>query len=729
MITINPKKSLRTEIFLYLLLGSLIPALIILIIYSKKLHENLHAVIINKAEDGGEVYRTDFQSLKSKFKLGVAALSKETFLIELLTAGEEGRDSLKKVAAFRKRTAGAEIFTIYNADGSRLVSTENATTSKLENALLDRIEKKKNEYLPVLVIFSKDKERGIRLDAYAPIVEPFYKYLQGILHETIFLDQKFIEALKQKSGVEVGLFYQETSFIYTSFAPPSVDPSIFRKLFQTRNVTVQNTLFIGRKPYHTILHPILNEDGTVFGAIGLMASEQIIGENLKLVQALFVIAFLGIIIFSLGFNYYSANKIIKPISNVVIALRKIADRDLKHRIKVDSQNEISELANSFNAMAEDLQNTTVSRDYLDNIFRSMYDTLVVLTPDFKILMANYAICDLLGYNEKELIGQHVSMIFVKRATLFQEIDLDSLIKNGPSSNIEKTYLSKFGRKIPVLFSSSVMLDKKKKVEGVACVAQDITELKLAEQAILEKEAQLIHAGRLISLGEMATGVAHELSQPLASIRSNVEGLDGDWENIAFSKAKIPEIVSKTLKQVERATRIINHMRNFAQAKEIFINLIDLSTPIKEGLSFFNEQAKSKDIQIKTEFEEGLPKLRVDARRLEQVVVNLLSNAQYAVDKKGESEDQNYQKKIQLRLFKNSKAKSVLFEVQDNGIGMTKKNVERCMEPFFTTKDVGEGNGLGLSIVSKIIREFGGSIEINSALHFGTTFRITLKIEI
>lgn len=728
MITINPKKSLRAEIYIYLLLGSLIPSMIILFIYSKKLHDNLHSVIVNKIEDGNEVVRTDLEFLFDSFKSSTAALAKEDFFIELLGGGEETRDSLARLAAHRKRTTATEIFTIYKIDGTMLVSTDKNKVLQLDNKFLDMIEKKKKDKIPTLIWFSIDNERGFRLDVFVPIIEPFYKYLQGFLQETRFIDRKFIEAIKQKTGLEVGLFNRRKSHIYTSFAPPMLDSSTLQELFQTGNVTIQDTLFIGKNPYHTLLHPVLNENGTVFGAIGLLASEEIIRENLSLVKGLFIYVFLLIIAFSFAVNYYSANRIIKPISNVVKALRKIADRELGQRIKVENQNEISELAKSFNAMAEDLEKTTVSRDYLDNIFKNTHDTLVVITPETIIQMVNYTICDLLGYSEKELIGHPVGMVFSKGETPFKEDSLKDFAKNGFPKNLEKTYVSKFGRKIPVLFSSSAMHNKDGKLQGIVCVAQDITELKLAEQAIKEKEAQLIHADRLISLGEMASGMAHKLKQPLAGIQSNIESLERGLINKTFTDENILKIVKKTSNELDSASHIIGRMYNFASTQEVQYDPIDLVAPINDGLFFFSEQFRLHGIQIGTEFQDGLPKIKADHRQFEQIVVNLLSNARYAVDKRKESEDKGYQKKISLHLYKGSNSNSIFFEVKDNGVGMSPEVVKNCLEPFYTTKEVGEGNGLGLSIVYKIVREFGGIIDIKSEYYVGTKFRIKFNLK-
>lgn len=265
---------------------------------------------------------------------------------------------------------------------------------------------------------------------------------------------------------------------------------------------------------------------------------------------------------------------------------------------------------------------------------------------------------------------------------------------------------------------------------VGSILVDVTEQKRAEQALQEKQAQLIHAGRLTSLGEMATGVAHELNQPLAIIRTNIEGLDWALKFGSFDTSSIPEVVVGTLKQVDRASNIIDHMRTFARTHTRTENITatNLATPILEGLSFFEQQFRQHDIEIITEIDQNLPTVTVNMQEFEQVVVNLLSNARFAVDEKSAGgEHPDYQKCITLRLYQESAPLRLIFSVSDNGVGMTDTVRQRCLEPFFTTKDVGAGTGLGLSIIHGIIQSFGATLEIDSTPGLQTTFKIIKEL--
>ena len=250
----------------------------------------------------------------------------------------------------------------------------------------------------------------------------------------------------------------------------------------------------------------------------------------------------------------------------------------------------------------------------------------------------------------------------------------------------------------------------------------IRRIGIAEKKLQEQQAQMVHAGRLTAMGEMATGIAHEINQPLTIIGIAAHGL-----NAYFAKNG-PETMEamaaqKIEDQVKRAAAIINNMRSFVRAKHGPTKAINLAEPVNAALSFFKEQFKIHDILLTICLSEDLPKVKANPQKFEQIVVNFLSNARYAVEKKGQSSVEQYQKKVTVRLFHDTGRDAVVFEVEDNGIGMGLEVLDRCMEPFYTTKGVGEGTGLGLSIVNGIVREFKIEMEVESIEGEGSTFRI------
>lgn len=246
-----------------------------------------------------------------------------------------------------------------------------------------------------------------------------------------------------------------------------------------------------------------------------------------------------------------------------------------------------------------------------------------------------------------------------------------------------------------------------------------------EKKLQEQQAQMVHAGRLTAMGEMATGIAHEINQPLTIIGVAAHGLNAFFakQGLATMEARAAQKIED---QVKRAAAIINNMRFFVGAKPGPTEAINLAEPVNAALSFFKEQLKIHDILLTICLFEDLPKVTVDPQKFEQIVVNFLSNARYAVEKKGESSVEQYQKKVTVRLFHDTGRDAVVFEVEDNGVGMGQEVLDRCMEPFYTTKSVGEGTGLGLSIVHGIVREFKMEMEAESVEGERSTFRIIAK---
>lgn len=199
----------------------------------------------------------------------------------------------------------------------------------------------------------------------------------------------------------------------------------------------------------------------------------------KAINQIIALTIWGIIV-GIFFSFLFSKLLVKPINELKNAANEIAEGNLDTKIDIKSKDEIGELAASFNKMTQDLR---VSRDdiisakkYTDNIVRSMTDALLVVSPDGIIQTVNPATSTLLGYKEKELIGEPVSNVVAEGKEI--PINFSTCIKN-----VEKTYLAKDGRKIPMLFSGSVMRDDNGNIQGIVCVAQDITERKQAEEAL------------------------------------------------------------------------------------------------------------------------------------------------------------------------------------------------------------------------------------------------------
>ncbi len=244
---------------------------------------------------------------------------------------------------------------------------------------------------------------------------------------------------------------------------------------------------------------------------------------------------------------------------------------------------------------------------------------------------------------------------------------------------------------------------------------------------LEAEQQLIHASKMATLGEMATGVAHELNQPLSVIKT----ASNFFMKKVNKKEKIDdEILLDMSKEidahVDRAAKIINHMRQFGRKSDLSLEKVQMNEVLKKAFEIFSQQLKVRGIEVVWDIQKDLPMVMGDYDRLEQVFINLLINARDAVeDKWGSKEYKKGDKKISI--MTKSGRKKVICEICDTGAGIPEPILDKIFEPFFTTKKVGEGTGLGLSISYGIIQDCGGSIKAVLNKDEGACFIITFPI--
>ncbi len=241
---------------------------------------------------------------------------------------------------------------------------------------------------------------------------------------------------------------------------------------------------------------------------------------------------------------------------------------------------------------------------------------------------------------------------------------------------------------------------------------------------LEAEQQLIQASKMATLGEMATGVAHELNQPLAVIKTASRFF---IKKVKKNEPILPHLLATMAEEidshVDRASRIINHMREFGRKTDRKLDSISINTVLQKTSEIFSQQLKARGIEVVWDLAEDLPPVNADSNRLEQVFINLLINARDAIEEKvQESPHQKGEKRIWLTSRRRDGMVQV--EIRDTGKGIPNALIGKIFEPFFTTKEVGKGTGLGLSISYQIVQDFGGTIRARSREGEGAAFIIS-----
>jgi two-component system NtrC family sensor kinase len=229
--------------------------------------------------------------------------------------------------------------------------------------------------------------------------------------------------------------------------------------------------------------------------------------------------------------------------------------------------------------------------------------------------------------------------------------------------------------------------------------------------------EMQHAHKLSSIGRLAAGVAHEINNPLAIVNEKAGLMKDLMERIPGvpEKEKFIALTNAVLSSVERCRSITHRLLGFARRMDVHIEVLDVNEVITETVSFLEKEASYRNIEMKFQFSENLPRIPSDRGQLQQVFLNLLTNAIAAVDDGGAISVTSW----------DEDADTIGVSVQDNGCGMSEETLKHLFEPFFTTKKKGYGTGLGLSITYGITKKLGGAIEAKSKVGQGTTMTVYL----
>jgi histidine kinase len=325
---------------------------------------------------------------------------------------------------------------------------------------------------------------------------------------------------------------------------------------------------------------------------------------------------------------------------------------------------------------------------------------------FEILDANDRATSEYRYLKKELIGRS----FLDLTDPADQTKVRHFLAEGGNMLARVHHTRKGGEVFMVNMRASYgqYLDRM----AVIVATADISET-------LKTEQHLVQAAKMATLGEMSAGVAHELNQPLTVLATSVNILNKQAQRQEGPETKTILQVALELKdQVERATRIINHLREFGRKAEVVRGKVDLAQPIEGVFQLLGQQLRVHDIEVKLDIPDNLPPVWGDANRFEQVFINLVMNARDAIEEKRLTNG-DLQGCIKVSAAHAGGKVKVTFS--DNGMGVPQDLSERIFEPFFTTKEVGKGTGLGLSISYGIVRDSGGAINVTSTPGRGASF--------
>jgi PAS domain S-box-containing protein len=354
---------------------------------------------------------------------------------------------------------------------------------------------------------------------------------------------------------------------------------------------------------------------------------------------------------------------------------------------------------------KNMQSLRQSTELLQSVFDGISDPLILLTPDGRLQMANQSFLLRDNLNMGEIIGQSIDAISSVQQCLFsgqlQELDLQE----------EKQHTKDIQLDDGSIFAISFypILNKDNSIQAIVCLAKDVTSIKETEQRIQQTE-------KLVAVGQLAAGVAHEINNPLGVILCHTDIIkEANRDN-----EEIYTDISTIERHAENCKRIVADLLDFSRSGESRIErqLGSVNESIESVLSMVGQQFKNNQITLTCNLDSSLPHCLMDSRRIQQVLVNLIMNSVHAVGNKGK-----------IAITTRSKNNHILIDIEDDGPGIDKDILDKIFDPFFSTKKPGQGTGLGLSVSYGIISEHDGEIRVQSTPGCGSHFTITLPIPI
>ena len=354
------------------------------------------------------------------------------------------------------------------------------------------------------------------------------------------------------------------------------------------------------------------------------------------------------------------------------------------------------------------------------ILHNMSELLIYHSRDMRILWVNKAAAESVNLSPEQMLGRYCYEVWNKIDSPCINCPVLKALETGETQEAEMSTLA--GK--TWLVRGNPVRDNDNNVRGVVEITLDITERKKAKEEMKEayrklKETQqeLIQSSKMVAMGQLAAGISHELNQPLTGIKGFAQA--GLMDLPAFSPVK-PDL-ERIIKEADRMYSIIKGIRFFARKSKFEVKKVDINKPIRDSLSLLEDQLRINNIKLEKTIDEDLPPLYGDENQLEQVFLNLITNAKDAIDMG--SGHSGGTVKVETSLSSNKK--NIVVKFEDSGCGISQKDIDHIFNPFFTTKSPDGGMGLGLSIVYRIIESHKGRIEVESQEGKGTSFSITL----
>ena len=358
--------------------------------------------------------------------------------------------------------------------------------------------------------------------------------------------------------------------------------------------------------------------------------------------------------------------------------------------------------------------------YLSNIIDSSDDAIIGKTLNGIITSWNNAAQQMFGYTADEIVGQSITILFPPDRLTEEEQIIERIKRGERVDHFETIRCRKGGIEFPVSLTVSPIIGASGHIIGVSKIARDISERARAQASLQEIQSELFHVSRLNTISHMASGLAHELNQPLAAISNYLSGIQRLLDDRADDSAKtLQEALARASEQTQRAGQIVRRLRDFMSRGETDCSIESIAKMIKEAVELAFMGVKDRGVRVYVNFAPNVDRVIIDRIQIHQVLVNLLRNAIQAMEGFDRRE---------LAIATAAAADGMVeISIADTGPGIAEDVAAHLFQPFVTTKR--GGMGVGLSISKTIIDAHGGRIWIERNPSGGTIFRFTLPLAV
>jgi two-component system sensor kinase FixL len=359
---------------------------------------------------------------------------------------------------------------------------------------------------------------------------------------------------------------------------------------------------------------------------------------------------------------------------------------------------------------------------LDALMEAAVDGIIIIDALGVVQKFNRAAEDMFGYSEEELTGRNIKLLMPEPDRSNHDSYLKKYSEGGVAAVIGKgrevTGRRKDGELIPVVLSVGEIRQE----DGTRFVGiiRDLSEVHATQEQVRQLEEQLLHADRLVILGELTAGIAHEINQPLTAIAAYADAGRKIIERLTASPGQDMELIWERIgEQSRRAAEVVQRLRKLVRSGTVSKGQHNINQIIRHTLLLFEFEVKKSRIELVFHPLESLKPLYVDEIHIQQIMVNLVKNSLDAISQTGRQDG-----RVEIRIRK--VASDVLISVTDNGHGVAESDRKHLFEAFFTTKPMGVG--LGLSICKTIAGAHGGNLQYSQPEGGGSCFTLSLPLE-